>query len=228
MTTLHDAPTPGAEAAAATDAPRRRTRRWIDDWQPEDPTFWEGGGRQVARRNLVWSIFAEHIGFSVWFLWSMSTGLLAAVGFGYGAEQLFILTSVSSGVGALLRVPYTFAVPVFGGRNWTVISALLLLIPTIMFVVAVQNPDTPYSVMILISALSGFGGGTFVDDPQQSVDQDFRAFGRRDGFQGAGDRRVDLDRDLVRLQFDQGLVDGNGVAGGLEPLGDGRFGHRFA
>ena len=26
MTTLHDAPTPGAEAAAATDAPRRRTR----------------------------------------------------------------------------------------------------------------------------------------------------------------------------------------------------------
>ncbi|MEE3127953.1 MAG: nitrate/nitrite transporter [Actinomycetota bacterium] len=161
MTTLHDAPTPGAETAAATHAPRRRTRRWIDDWQPEDRTFWEGGGRQVARRNLVWSIFAEHIGFSVWFLWSMSTGLLAAVGFGYGAEQLFILTSVSSGVGALLRVPYTFAVPVFGGRNWTVVSALLLLIPTIMFVVAVQNPDTPYSVMILISALSGFGGGNF-------------------------------------------------------------------
>ena len=90
MTTLHDAPTPGAEAAAATDAPRRRTRRWIDDWQPEDPTFWEGGGRQVARRNLVWSIFAEHLGFSVWLIWSVSAAMLGAQ-FGYTPQQLFFL-----------------------------------------------------------------------------------------------------------------------------------------
>lgn len=34
-------------------------------------------------------------------------------------------------VGAVVRVPYTFAVAVFGGRNWTIISAGLLLIPTI-------------------------------------------------------------------------------------------------
>ena len=50
MTTLHDAPAPGAEAApsAAALTPRRRTGRWIDDWTPEDPQFWENGGRSPA------------------------------------------------------------------------------------------------------------------------------------------------------------------------------------
>ena len=64
-------------------------------------------------------------------------------------------------VGALIRVPYTFAVPKFGGRNWTVISALLLLIPTILFAIVVQNPETPYWAFVLIAATAGFGGGNF-------------------------------------------------------------------
>lgn len=145
----------------ATAPPLPPGGTWLEDWDPEDEEFWASTGKPVAKRNLIWSIFAEHIGFSVWFLWSMSTGMLAAVGFDYTGEQLFILTAVASGVGALLRVPYTFAVPIFGGRNWTVISALLLLIPTVMFVIAVQNPDTPYGVMLLLSAVSGFGGGNF-------------------------------------------------------------------
>ena len=36
----------------------------------------------------------------------------------------------SGGGGRWLRLPYTLAVAKFGGRNWTVISALLLLIQT--------------------------------------------------------------------------------------------------
>ena len=40
--------------------------RWIDDWRPEDPGFWASTGAPIARRNLIFSIFAEHIGFSVW------------------------------------------------------------------------------------------------------------------------------------------------------------------
>jgi NNP family nitrate/nitrite transporter-like MFS transporter len=42
--------------------------RWIDDWRPEDEEFWAATGRRVARRNLVFSIFAEHLGFTVWVL----------------------------------------------------------------------------------------------------------------------------------------------------------------
>jgi NNP family nitrate/nitrite transporter-like MFS transporter len=36
-----------------------------------------------------------------------------------------------------MRLPYTFAVTGFGGRIWTVISALLLLIPASAMVLAV-------------------------------------------------------------------------------------------
>jgi NNP family nitrate/nitrite transporter-like MFS transporter len=162
MTTLHDAPAPGAEAApsAAALTPRRRTGRWIDDWTPEDPQFWENGGRQVARRNLLWSIFAEHLGFSVWLIWSVSAAMLGAQ-FGYTPQQLFFLVAAPNLVGALIRVPYTFAVPKFGGRNWTIVSALLLLIPTVLYVIAVQDTSTPYWVMVLIAATAGLGGGNF-------------------------------------------------------------------
>lgn len=53
-------------------APKRSARRgWIDNWDPEDPQFWETTGRIVARRNLVFSILAEHLAFSVWVLWSI-------------------------------------------------------------------------------------------------------------------------------------------------------------
>ena len=45
------------QTATRIDA-RRRTGRWIDDWDPENLEFWESTGKTVARRNLVFSIFA--------------------------------------------------------------------------------------------------------------------------------------------------------------------------
>ena len=51
--------------------PGRLGGRWIDDWRPEDPDFWESTGKPVARRNLFFSVFSEHIGFSIWSLWSV-------------------------------------------------------------------------------------------------------------------------------------------------------------
>jgi MFS transporter, NNP family, nitrate/nitrite transporter len=44
--------------------------------------------------------------------------------------QLFQLVALPGLIGSLMRFPYTFAVPRFGGRNWTIVSASLLLIPT--------------------------------------------------------------------------------------------------
>ena len=148
-------------AAPDAPAPHRRTGRWIDDWRPEDHEFWEGTGRAVARRNLVWSIFAEHLGFSVWLIWSVSSAFLVATGFDYSPQQLFLLVALPNLVGALLRLPYTFAVPKFGGRNWTMASAALLLVPTLGFAYAVQRPDTPFWVFCLIAATAGLGGGNF-------------------------------------------------------------------
>ena len=150
-----------AVAAPAQAALTRRTGRWIDDWEPEDPTFWAASGRRVARRNLVFSIFSEHLGFSVWLLWSVVVVSLPAAGFAFSINQLFWLVALPSLVGSVLRLPYTFAVPKFGGRNWTVISSLLLLIPTGLLVMAVSNPATPYWVFLLVAASAGLGGGNF-------------------------------------------------------------------
>jgi NNP family nitrate/nitrite transporter-like MFS transporter len=60
-----------------------------------------------------------------------------------------------------MRFPYTFAVPKFGGRNWTVLSALLLLIPTGLLILLVNRPTTPFWLMAVGAATAGLGGGNF-------------------------------------------------------------------
>jgi NNP family nitrate/nitrite transporter-like MFS transporter len=148
---------------------RHRGRHWIDDWRPEDPAFWEPTGKAIARRNLIFSIFAEHIGFSVWMLWSIvvvqmmagAHGHPAASGWALSASQALCLVAIPSGVGAFLRLPYTFAVPVFGGRNWTIVSASLLVIPCLLLAWAVSHPHLPFAVLVAVAATAGFGGGNF-------------------------------------------------------------------
>jgi NNP family nitrate/nitrite transporter-like MFS transporter len=135
--------------------------RWIDKWEPEDEAFWENGGRRVARRNLIWSILAENLGFSVWLIWSATATKLPKVGFHYSTEQLFDLVALPGLIGALMRFPYAFAVPRFGGRNWTIVSALLLFIPTLALAYLVSHPETPYGIMALAAATAGLGGGNF-------------------------------------------------------------------
>jgi NNP family nitrate/nitrite transporter-like MFS transporter len=135
--------------------------RWIDEWHPEDETFWARTGARIARRNLAWSVFAEHVGFSVWLIWSVSSAFLLAQGFPFSPQQLFLLVAIPNLVGSLLRVPYTLAVGAFGGRTWTMVSAALLLVPTLGFAVAVSRPATPYWAFCLIAATAGFGGGNF-------------------------------------------------------------------
>src|SRR5919112_4656695 len=93
--------------------------RWIKDWRPEDPEFWAKTGEPIARRNLLFSILSEHIGFSVWSMWSVLV-LFLAPSYGFDPADKFLLTSVPTLVGSVLRLPYTFAVAKFGGRNWTV------------------------------------------------------------------------------------------------------------
>ena len=160
MATTTVTPTPSATAGTETTI-RREPGRWISHWDPEDSAFWEGAGRAVARRNLVLSILAEHLGFSVWVIWSIVTVNLNAVGFAFTESQLFWLVAIPNLVGATLRLPYTFAVPRFGGRNWTVVSALLLVIPCGALAWAVSDPGTSFGVMLLVAALAGFGGGNF-------------------------------------------------------------------
>jgi NNP family nitrate/nitrite transporter-like MFS transporter len=142
-------------------APARRRGRWIDHWEPDNERFWAQTGRRVARRNLIWSIFTEHIGFCVWLLWSIAVLKLAKAGIELSVGQVLWLTTLPNLVGSALRIPYTFAPARFGGRNWTIVSAMLLLIPCALFVYAIEHPGIPYGVLLLIAATTGLGGGNF-------------------------------------------------------------------
>jgi len=161
--TPSSSPTDVASGASDADYPPlvHRAGRWIDGWQPENLAQWGAVGKAIASRNLRWSIFAEFLGFIVWQLWSIVVVQLPHAGFTFDTSQIFWLISIPSLVGATLRFPYTFMVPKFGGRNWTIISASLLLIPTIALGFCVSNPHTPFPVMLAVAALSGFGGGNF-------------------------------------------------------------------
>ncbi|HEX4822287.1 MAG TPA: nitrate/nitrite transporter [Acidimicrobiales bacterium] len=134
-------------------------KHWIEDWRPEDPEFWASTGEPVARRNLAFSIFSEHIGFSIWTLWSVFV-LFLGPSYGFDPAQKFLLTTVPAGVGSFLRLPYTFAVAKFGGRNWTIVSSSLLLLPCIAALFVFQ-PGVSFSTMLLVAALAGVGGGNF-------------------------------------------------------------------
>src|SRR5438105_14335382 len=139
----------------------RRNDTWIPEWNPEDEKFWEAKGKAIARRNLIWSIVAEHLGFSIWLVWSIVATKLPAAGFQYTTDELFQLVDLPGLIGSLMRFPYTFAVTQFGGRNWTIFSAAVLFIPTIALAYFVTQPDTPFSLMLLVSATAGLGGGNF-------------------------------------------------------------------
>src|SRR6187551_1872769 len=157
MTATLTAPPEHSTASTLTHRPKG----WIDGWDPEDPQQWAAEGKSIATRNLRWSIFAEFLGFVVWQLWSIVVVQLPAAGFTFDISQTFWLISMPALVGATLRLPYTFLVPKFGGRNWTMVSAALLLIPAVSLGFAVGNPETPFGVMLFVAALAGFGGGNF-------------------------------------------------------------------
>jgi NNP family nitrate/nitrite transporter-like MFS transporter len=149
-------------------AVERRQGRWIEKWDPEDETFWEASGQRIARKNLAFSIFAEHLGFSIWVLWTIVVINLSNVGIVLSVPEQFWLTALPNLIGAALRIPYTFAVPRFGGRAWTAFSAGLLLFPALLVAIVVpsgwlaeQSHDSQFWILLACAATAGVGGGNF-------------------------------------------------------------------
>jgi len=133
----------------------------LTDWRPEDSTFWEEKGRRIARRNLWLSIPALLLSFAIWQVWSVVVAKLPLVGFTFTTDQLFWLAALPGISGATLRIFYSFMVPIFGGRLWTTLTTWSLIVPAVGIGYAVQNPDTPYIVLLILALLCGFGGGNF-------------------------------------------------------------------
>jgi NNP family nitrate/nitrite transporter-like MFS transporter len=133
----------------------------LTDWRPEDAGFWATKGQAIARRNLWLSIPSLLLSFAIWQVWSVVVAKLPLVGFKFTTDELFWLAALPGLTGASLRIFYSFMVPIFGGRLWTTVTTWSLLIPAVGIGYAVQNPTTPYAVLLILALLCGFGGGNF-------------------------------------------------------------------
>jgi len=136
-------------------------RRWLRDWRPDDEVFWRDTGRGIALRNLILSMPPLLLSFAVWMVWSVVVVELPRIGFQFTTGELFWLAATPGLSGAALRLLYSFVVPIFGGRNWTIFSTASLLVPTLWMALAVQDPGTDYVVFVVIALLCGLGGGNF-------------------------------------------------------------------
>jgi NNP family nitrate/nitrite transporter-like MFS transporter len=135
--------------------------RWLRDWRPDDEAFWRKTGRGIALRNLIFSMPPLLLSFAVWMVWSVVVVELPRIGFKFTTGELFWLAAAPGISGAALRLLYSFVVPIFGGRNFTIFSTASLLIPTLWMALAVQDPGTDYAVFVAIALLCGLGGGNF-------------------------------------------------------------------
>ncbi|ORB44242.1 MFS transporter [Mycobacterium paraseoulense] len=133
----------------------------ILDWNPEDTKAWEDGNKAVAHRNMAWSIATDHVAFGVWSLWSVLVLFMPESVYGFSASDKFLLVAVNTLVGALMRIPYTAAIGIFGGRNFTVASTVVLLVPAAGTIVLLANPGLPLWPYLVCGALTGLGGGNF-------------------------------------------------------------------
>ena len=135
--------------------------RRILHWDPEDHVAWENGNKVIARRNLIWSIATMHVAFSIWYLWSVMVLFMPQAVYGFSTADKLLIDATAALVGALVRIPYTMATARYGGRNWSVISSAVLVIPTVGAVVLLANPGLPLWPYLVCAALTGLGGGNY-------------------------------------------------------------------
>lgn len=140
----------------------RRSQGHRVDWEPENAAFWYTVGRRVARRNMWISVFVEHIGFSVWSLWSVLALFMSPkTGFHLSAADKFLLASIVTFVGSAVRPLYGYAVTRLGGRTWTTLSTAFLIVPVIAASILMRDPAAPVAAFVVCAAVSGVGGGSF-------------------------------------------------------------------
>lgn len=190
-------------------------RYLLTEWKPDDPSFWQEKGKSIAQRNLWISIPCLLLSFSVWMMFSAIAVNLPKVGFDFSTDQLFMLTALPSLSGAIGRIPYSFVIPIFGGRRWTAISTIILLVPTLWLGFAVQNPTTPYSTFVIIALLCGLAGSNFASSMANisfffPKEQQGRALGLNGGLGNLG---VSIMQILVPIVISVGIFNVFGSKG---------------
>ncbi|KBZ61299.1 hypothetical protein K875_04250 [Mycobacterium [tuberculosis] TKK-01-0051] len=133
----------------------------ISDWDPENALAWDAGNKAVARRNLLWIVACDHVAFGIWTLWPVMALFMPQNVYGFTAADKFLLGATATLVAACLRIPYSLGIATFGGRNWTVFSILVLMIPTVGTAVLLAHPGLPLWPYLVCAALTGGGGANY-------------------------------------------------------------------
>lgn len=138
-----------------------RSSTWLPRWEPNDSAFWEQEGKARAWKTLWATTFSLTLAFAVWFVVSAIVVRLNDIGFTLSKPQLFWLTAMPGLAAGLTRLVHMFLVPIYGSRHTITLGTLSLLIPAVGWGFAVQNPETPFSVLLILAFLAGLGGGNF-------------------------------------------------------------------
>jgi NNP family nitrate/nitrite transporter-like MFS transporter len=146
--------TPTATPPAST----RTGKDWLTSWTPEDPDNWDSGR---AWKTLWITTFNLTLAFVAWFLVSALASKLNNIGFNLSKNQLYWLVAIPGLAGGLLRLIWTFLPPIMGTRKLVTITTGLLILPLVGWGLAVQNPATPFGMLLFLAALAGIGGGAF-------------------------------------------------------------------
>lgn len=143
----------------ASAVARRSAGHRITGWNPEDTAAWDAGNKAVARRNLIWSTAIAHITYSIWSLWSVMVLFMPESVYGITTADKLLLTATATLIGGAVRIPYVAGTTRFGGRNWAVLSTLVLVIPTAGTIALLADPGRPLWMYLVCAALTGLGGG---------------------------------------------------------------------
>lgn len=202
-------------SASLPSTPLAAAGSWLVRWEPENETFWKAGGSALAWRTLTITTLNLTMAFMAWFLVSALVVRLPQIGFKFSSTELFWLAAMPGLAGGTLRLAHMFLTPMFGTRLVVTLSTLSLLLPLVGWFYAVQDPGTPYAVLMLLAFLAGLGGGNFSSFmPSTSLFFPKRLQGTALAVQaGIGNFGVSI------VQFVTPWIIGFGLAGGTAFLG---------
>jgi MFS transporter, NNP family, nitrate/nitrite transporter len=152
---------PSSLKAGGTSAGPVANGTWMQRWEPENEQFWANGGSALAWKTLTITTLNLTMAFIAWFMVSALVVRLPQIGFQFTPSQLFWLAAMPGLAGGSLRLVHMFLTPMYGTRYVVSLSTLSLLIPLFGWFFAIQDPTTPYWVLLLLAFLAGLGGGNF-------------------------------------------------------------------
>jgi NNP family nitrate/nitrite transporter-like MFS transporter len=157
----------------------------LSQWLPEDEEFWSKWGNAIAWKNLLVSIPNLLLMFASWTMWSIVVVTIQsahdndikAYSFGGigeidGGETqakadlryralLFMIPSLAGLAGATMRVVNSFMITAIGGATCNSMNSTMAIIPMIGIGIFAANSDVPFSILVVLAAMSGIGGGAF-------------------------------------------------------------------